>query len=64
MTSLTDHEMDVLLAYARLGTYAAVAEEFGISRHTVRNLLAEVRSKLVVDTTIQALWVVTTGEAA
>jgi DNA-binding CsgD family transcriptional regulator len=62
--TLTDREMDVLLTYARLGSYLAVGKELGISRQTVANTLVNVRNKLGVDSTIQALWAVLGQEAA
>jgi DNA-binding CsgD family transcriptional regulator len=61
---LTDRELDILLTYARLGTYLAVGKELGISRQTVANTLINVRNKLGVDSTIQALWLVLGEEAA
>jgi DNA-binding CsgD family transcriptional regulator len=55
--TLTDHERDALLTYARLGDYELAARELGVSRNTLRNLLAIVREKLDADSTIQALWI-------
>jgi DNA-binding CsgD family transcriptional regulator len=64
VNQLTDHEMDVLMTYAQVGTYRLTAEKFGVSRFTIRNELATIRQKLDVETSIQALWLVTTGEEA
>jgi DNA-binding CsgD family transcriptional regulator len=55
--TLTDHERNALLTYARLGDYELAARELGVSRNTLRNLLAIVRDKLGADSTIQALWI-------
>ena len=55
--TLTDHERKALLTYARLGDYELAARELGVSRNTLRNLLAIVREKLGADSTIQALWI-------
>jgi DNA-binding CsgD family transcriptional regulator len=55
--TLTDHERDALLTYARLGDYEMAARELGVSRHTLRNILSIVRDKLGANSTIQALWI-------
>jgi DNA-binding CsgD family transcriptional regulator len=50
----TDHQLQVLETYARLGSVAETSLALGISVHTVNNLLLAIRDKYHVLSTIQA----------
>lgn len=53
---LSPREREVLLEYARLGSYTEVARALYLSRATVRQHLLNARRKLGANSSIQALW--------
>lgn len=59
-SDLTPRELEVIDAYRRLGTMPAVARELGISPFTVREHLANARSRRGVHRT----WQLFTDQAA
>lgn len=55
--TLTDREMTVLIAYCKAEGVKGAADRLGISQHTVKNTLANVRSRLGVTTTAAAVYI-------
>ncbi len=56
--SLTDRQREVLYAYAKCGSYKQTARELGIACTTVHVTLAEIRRRLGVPTSVQAVLIV------
>lgn len=54
MCGPTARELEVLEAYARIGSYKLVGQCLGISPRTVRNLLVTLRHRYGADSSIQA----------
>ena len=52
----TDHEVAILAAYLSEGSIAAAARSLGISPHTVRGHLANIRAKVGATNTAQAVY--------
>ena len=52
---LTDRQIEILLAYARSGSYKVAARQLGIAPSTVRATLVNVRERLGVTRSIQAV---------
>lgn len=59
---LTPAQRRLLLAYARTGTHAAVAHEFGLAPSTVKNHLANAYERLGVHNGQQAIYLVMGGD--
>ena len=55
---LTDRQRHVLYVYGATGSYKATAHELGIARSTVRATLADVRKRLDVPSSVQAVLIV------
>ena len=55
MWELTEAELRVLYVMRTADSLAAAATELGLSRHTVHNHLGNIRAKLGVKTTRQAI---------
>lgn len=55
---LTPRQLEVLRAYAETGSYKLTAQRCGIASSTVRATLQNIRSRLEVDSTIQAAMIV------
>lgn len=53
----TARELEILGAYAARGSMKLTARALGISPDTVRRHLSNVRCRLGVDTTVQAIWI-------
>ena len=56
---ITPHELRILLTYARLGHTRNAAKALGLAEQTVKNELGNVRRKLGVKSSIQAVYRVT-----
>jgi DNA-binding NarL/FixJ family response regulator len=56
LTPVTEREIEVLVAYCKAEGVKGAADELGLSRHTVRNALANVRAKLGVSTSAAAVY--------
>ena len=55
---LTERQIEILRAYAETGSQKITARRCGISPSTVRVTLANIRSRLGVETSIQAAMIV------
>jgi DNA-binding NarL/FixJ family response regulator len=53
----TSHEIEILVAFCEGQGIKGAAERLGLSRHTVRGSLANLRSKLGVTTSAAAVYV-------
>lgn len=58
---ITERQKQILLAYAQTGSAKAAAEQLGLAKPTVTVHLANIRRRLNVPTTTQALFIVLTG---
>jgi DNA-binding CsgD family transcriptional regulator len=58
LTDLTPRQIEVLWTYAQRGSYKATAHELGIACTTVHVTLAEIRRRLGVSTSVQAVLIV------
>lgn len=58
-SEVTDRQVAVLAAVVEAGCYAEAGHRLGIRVSTVRNHLVEVRQRLAVETTMQAVYVLT-----
>ena len=56
MTAPTPRQVEVLRAYVATGSYGAAADSLGIAKATVRNHLHDLRLRLGVGTTAQAVF--------
>lgn len=54
---MTRRQVEVLEAYLVTGSYSAAAARLGIAYPTVRNHMTDLRCRLGVDTTAQAVYV-------
>ncbi|MES2210980.1 MAG: LuxR C-terminal-related transcriptional regulator [Chloroflexota bacterium] len=57
-TLLTARQIEILRAYAETGSQKMTAHRCGVALATVRATLANVRSRLDVDSTVQAVLIV------
>lgn len=57
-TRLTERQLEILRAYAETGSQKMTARRCGISPFTVRATLQNIRSRLGVDSTVQAVLIV------
>ena len=60
---LTPRQLEILRAYAETGSQKLAAHRCGIAPDTVKATLANIRSRLDVDSTVQAVLIVF-GESA
>lgn len=56
--ALTRRQLEVLRVYAETGSYKETAHRLRCSADTVRATLANIRSRLEVDSTVQAVMIV------
>jgi len=59
MNTPTPRQVEVLAAYVVTGSYKCAAEDLGIQYSTVRNHLLTLRMRLGVQTTHQAIYILT-----
>ena len=55
---LTERQIEILRAYAETGSQKITARRCGVASSTVRVTLQNIRSRLGVDTTVQAVMIV------
>jgi DNA-binding NarL/FixJ family response regulator len=56
VNDVTERELEVLAAYCQAQGTKGAADRLGLSKHTIRNTLANVRSRLGVTTTASAVY--------
>jgi DNA-binding NarL/FixJ family response regulator len=56
LTPVTDRELEVLVVFCEAEGVKGAADRLGLSHHTVKNVLANVRAKLGVSTTAAAVY--------